>query len=94
MRFFRFQEAEKKTDAILKLEWILLGGGFLNMGKNNWTFCHRLLRTGNAMFGTEKEFVIRAQIALDFEPRFSWFSCESWRSDDPDVHVGSIPFPA
>ena len=77
MRFFtRFREAEAKSGALLDMEWRLLGGGFIHLGKNNWTICHRLLMRGAAMFGTQEEFVVRAQCALDFEHRFSWLTVE------------------
>lgn len=74
--FTRYREVEKKSGALLNVEWQIMRGGFLHLGANNWTFLHRFYVTGAAMFGKEKEFIIRGQIALDFEPRYSWVTLE------------------
>ena len=77
MRFFtRYTEIEKTSGSLLNMEWRLFGGGFINLGKNNWTICHRMFTRGTLMLGTQQEFVIRAQCALDFENRFSWLTIE------------------
>lgn len=74
--FTRYSEVEKRSGALLNVEWQMMRGGFLHLGQNNWTFLHRFHVTGAAMFGKEKEFILRGQIALDFEPRYSWVTLE------------------
>lgn len=74
--FTRYREVESKNGSLINIEWRIPRGGYLNMGKNNWTFCHRFATKGQALFGTEKQFILRVQLALDFEPRFSWFTLE------------------
>lgn len=74
--FTRYREIEKRSGALLNVEWQIMRGGFIHLGQNNWTFLHRFYVTGAAMFGKEKEFIIRGQIALDFEPRYSWVTLE------------------
>jgi len=74
--FNRYVEAEKKTGAILTIDWTWMSGGFLNLGKQNWTFCHRFALKGQSMFGTQKTFMMRVQMALDNEARFSWMTLE------------------
>ena len=72
----RYPEAEKKTGALLKVDWTWMSGGFLNLSSRNCTFCHRFMLKGSPMFGTQKQFMVRAQAALDYEPRFSWVTLE------------------
>lgn len=74
--FTRYKEAEKKSGSLLNVEWQVMRGGYMNLGRNNWTFLHRLFTKGQAFLGNEKEFIIRGQLALDFEPRFSWVTFE------------------
>jgi hypothetical protein len=74
--FTRYREVERKSGAILNVEWQIMRGGFLHLGANNWTFLHRFAVVGASMFGKQKEFILRWQIALDFEPRFSWVTIE------------------
>lgn len=77
MRFTRYREVEKKKDVLLSMDWALFGGGgFLHLGKFNWTVSHRFWLKGYSMNGTEKEFIIRFQVALDRRPRFSWVTLE------------------
>ena len=47
------------------------------MGRNNWTFAWCLRRWGSPNLGNQKEFIIRVQLAIDMEPRFSLFSFEA-----------------
>lgn len=74
--FTRYKEVEKKSGALLNVEWNVMRGGYLHLGKFNWTFLHRFATKGASMFGQQKEFIMRGQIALDTEPRFSWITIE------------------
>ena len=74
--FTRYREVEKRSGALLDVEWQFNRGGYLHLGQLNWTFLHRFYVRGEAMFGKQEEFIIRGQIALDAEPRFSWFTLE------------------
>jgi hypothetical protein len=74
--FTRYREVEKKSGALLNVEWQIMRGGFLHLGSNNWTFLHRFFVQGVPMFGKQREFIVRGQIALDNEPRYSLVTLE------------------
>lgn len=60
----------------MNVEWQIMRGGFLHLGQNNWTFLHRFFVKGSVLVGKQSEFILRGQLALDFEPRFSWVTIE------------------
>ena len=74
--FTRYREVEKKSGALLNVEWQIMRGGFLHLGSNNWTFLHRFYVQGTPIFGKQRELIVRGQIALDDEPRYSVITLE------------------
>jgi hypothetical protein len=51
-------------------------GSYLYLGRSNFTFCWFLARWGLSMNGTQKELLIRTQVAIDYEARYSWLTFE------------------
>lgn len=74
--FTRYREAEAKTGALLKMDWSAMRGGFLNVSNRNCTFCHRFSMRGSPLLGTQEQFMLRIQTALDNETRFSCLTLE------------------
>lgn len=74
--FTKYDETMKKGGPLLNVEWRFNRGGYLYLSGRNCTFAHRLAGRGVAALGTEQEFILRAQVALDAEPRFSWLTLE------------------
>lgn len=64
-----------KNKGSVSIAWGKLGS-YLYMGINNLTFCMFVARWGISMNGTQKEALIRAQVAIDPEPRYSWLTFE------------------
>lgn len=74
--FTRYREVEAKTNQLLNIDWQFMKGGFCLIGRNSWTFLNRFCTKGSMLGGTEKEFVLRFQIAIENFPRFSWLTLE------------------
>lgn len=66
----------KNKNTILNTEWSLFKGGFLHIGQMNWVFAQCFAKCGQAFLGTEKDFIFRAEFALDHERKFSIFTLE------------------
>lgn len=77
--FSRYKELErgkKVGGALFNCEWRIQQGGYLHLGQENWTFAHRVSMRGDLAKGKEEEFIVRAQMALDKEPRMSFITLE------------------
>src|SRR5574343_51519 len=66
-----------KPNTFINMEWQIMKGGYVHIGKMSWVFLHRFFVIGNPGLGNEKEFIFRMELAMDTEPKFSLFTLEA-----------------
>lgn len=71
-----FQVNKFEAFKVLSLEWYIPRGGYLYWTWTNFTISHRFYVSGNPALGKEKHFLGRFQVALEKQPRFSFFTLE------------------
>ena len=77
--FTRYHERERQPGGpLFNMEWRINNGGYVYVGKNNWTFAHSFYVTGNPALGEQRQFLFRGQVSLDNEPRQSFLTFEFW----------------